>query len=369
MQYNFKYPRSLFMAIALLVVKQGYSQSSPYYHQVYSATSADGFNWTKQNVLLFDHASVPGSVIDTNGTIFLYFDYFASTTANEQLKVATSTDGITFSSAQDVQITGSTVTRRVDPTAMRLTDGSIRLFYLDFDASPNTKDIHSARSTDGINFTEDAGIRFSKTPITDPDVFSIGDTAWAMYVSYWGNGGELVRAKSKDGLTFTEDTNFSFTQGAVCATMQFDSIFRTYYCGNGIVSFVTSDGKNITTESGVRIDGPVCDPTVIRMPDSTYMMYYKYITSASGIEEAEEKNTISIYPNPIHDYATLVLRDYAYTNGALLNVYDILGNKQYSININQSHSLLERKNLSAGIYFYSITQNNKPTLSGKLIIE
>ncbi len=368
MLHILKFPILLLFTIVLLLLKQGYSQS-PYYHQVYSASSTDGLTWTKQNVLLFDHASVPGSVIDTNGTVFLYFDYFATTTSNEQLKVATSTDGITFSSAQDVQITGSTVTRRVDPTVMRLTDGSIRLFYLDFDASPNTKDIHSARSTDGINFTEDAGIRFSKTPITDPDVFSIGDTAWAMYVSYWGNGGELVRAKSKDGLTFTEDTNFSFTQGAVCATMQFDSIFRTYYCGNGIVSFTTQDGKNITTESGVRIDGPVCDPTVLQMPDKTYMMYYKYITTAGIEENAEEKNTLSIYPNPIYDYATLVVRDPIYTHGALLNIYDVLGNKQYALNINQSHTLLDRKNLSSGIYFYSITQNNQPTLSGKIIIE
>jgi len=46
--------------------------SGPYYHQIYSATSSDGINWTVDNTLLFDHASVPGAVYFYN-KLYLYY--------------------------------------------------------------------------------------------------------------------------------------------------------------------------------------------------------------------------------------------------------------------------------------------------------
>jgi hypothetical protein len=340
----------------------------PYYHQVYSATSLDGLNWIKQNVMLFDHASVPGSVIDTNGTIFLYFDYFASTSSIEQLMVATSTDGITFSAEQEVQINGSTVTRRVDPTALLLPDGRIRLFYIDFDATPYTKDVHSATSSDGINFTEDAGIRFTKEPITDPDVFCIGDSVWIMYVTYWGNVMELVKADSKDGLTFLEDTSFYFDAGAISGSMQYDTLFRTYYCSNGIESFVT-DGKTITLESGTRIDGPVCDPTVLMFTDSTYIMYYKYIVDESQIEEMGKKDCISVSLNLIHDFVDITVNHKAFIGSSTFSIFNILGCEIASFPLNDSKTQLNCENFSSGIYYYTFQNKGEVISDGKLMIQ
>lgn len=357
-----------FLLSSACLLNTTFSQTSPYYHQIYSATSTDGLNWTKQNVLLFDHASVPGAVKDTNGTIFLYFDYFASTSSTEKLMVASSTDGITFTTAQEVQITGSTVIRRVDPTALLLPDGSIRLFYIDFDVSPNTKEVHSATSVDGIHFTEDLGIRFTKEPITDPDVFSIGDSVWVMYVTYWGNGMELIRSMATDGLTFIEDTTFFFDKGGVSGTMQYDTLFRTYYCGNGIESFTTTKGKGVTMETGSRIDGPVCDPTIIEFNQANYIMYYKYVNNSAGLEEATSQEMIRIYPNPLINYATLIIGDNAYTRAAQFTLYNLLGNSMVCTTITQTHTLFERNDLPAGIYLYTLSAENSPTLSGKLII-
>lgn len=353
------------------IFNSAFSQNSPYYHQVFSATSSDGLNWDKQNVLLLDHYSVPGAVTDTNGTIFLYAVYFASTSATEALMVASSTDGITFSGTQGVNITGSTVTKRVDPTATLLPDGSIRVFYLDFDTQP-TQYIHSATSTDGINFTEDAGIRFTKESITDPDVFLMGDSIWVMYVSCWANGLELIRATSTDGLTFTEDTSFSFNDGGICATFQFDSIYRTYYCGSdGIKSAASTDSKNLLTETGTRItQSSICDPTVTRLTDSTYIMYYKYISPASGIEETENiEPSLNIYPSPMNDYATLVIKDEFLTTDLKFALYDLSGKKVFYTRIRNAQTTLNRKNLMAGTYIYSLRSDNAVVSTGKLIIQ
>lgn len=64
-----------------------------------------------------------------------------------------------------------------------------------------------------------------------------------------------------------------------------DGRFRLYYCSvSGIVSAISSDGLSFTREPGVRLQGTgrtgdpepiVCDPSVLRLDDGRWRMYYK----------------------------------------------------------------------------------------------
>ncbi len=77
-----------------------------------------------------------------------------------------------------------------------------------------------------------------------------------------------------------------------------------------------------------------------------------------------EKQFSTIYPNPIHDYATLVVSERKrYTFVA----HDIFGKTIFSKNINSKETELDFSNLPNGIYFYQLS-NSENNFTGKFIV-
>lgn len=252
--------------------------NGPYYHQVYAATSQDGLTWTKQDKLLFEHASVPGATI-RDGVIYLYFVDMAE---NEpQLSVGISQDlGQSFNKKK-VEIAGIESAQAVDPHPELTDNGEIRLFYFysninqgDPAKAKSNHQFYSATSTDGVNFINPQLAYETTDLITDPDVFKTNKN-WRMFIS---RGKEMDLLTSADGLKFTKQEGFSWNQGAVSDTFNFNGTFRTYFCGQGIQSATGADQGNLTAEDGARIledNKIVCDPSVIQLPDNSYLMFYK----------------------------------------------------------------------------------------------
>lgn len=262
--------------------------NGPFYHQVYSAVSTDGLNWTTDGKMLFDHASVPGAVITGDNTIFVYFVDGTSSVKNGPA-VAKSTDlgqtwteyATVFSNPLSDKFCGA------DPEVELLDDETIRLYLICFPMSKISNQskqkvqsqVISALSTDGINFTIEDGQRVlsqSGETLTDSDVIKIGDL-WKMYIS---SGPKVVSLTSNDGLTFTRDDGFRNTTGAVTGSYLInENLARHYYCAQDGIRSATSSGGEWTTESGIRIamgeNKMVCDPTIIKLPDGTYKMFYK----------------------------------------------------------------------------------------------
>jgi hypothetical protein len=363
------FKKLIVLGICSIIIQNCFAQNGPSTHSVYRATSSDGLNFIKDTTLLFFPASVPGAVMDTNETIFLYYVY-ATQSTTEVLNFATSTDGANFTSPQPINLTGSSVIKRVDPNPVLLPDGRIRLYYIDLDPQP-PKDVHSAISSDGINFTEEAGIRFTKNNITDPDVFMLTDSSWVMFVS---KGTTLVRATSSDGLTFTEDPTFIWNNGAVCSTFLFPGgIFRTYYCGGGIKSATSTDGYNLSVESGIRIqpgaNESVCDPTMVHL-GSTYIMYYKSAPTTSGFGENNNccgNPDISIYQNSnsiVFQFSNLQQKSYT------LKIYDATGKLVYtSDKISVGTLSIEKNIFQNGVYIYDFFNEQNIISTGRFIIE
>lgn len=353
-----------FLPLLLLYLfpQKDFAQNGPWNDKVYRATSSDGLTWVKDTALLFFPASVPGAVKDTNGTIFIYYVYSASQFSPETLMVASSTDGKNFSAPQPINLTNNVSLKQVDPNPVLLSDGRIRLYYLDFGTLPPTN-IYSAVSSDGINFTEESGIRFSQPSpgITDPDVFLV-DSTWVMFVS---QGQTLFRATSTDGLNFTKDVSFNWNNGGVCSTFPFaGGIFRTYYCGNGGIKSATStDGSNLTVESGVRIsplaNEIVCDPTVVEL-NNTYILYYKSFILTAIDENINNNKEINIFPNPFSENTTLAY-SLEENSQVEIEIYNLLGEKVFTIMNEKQLKGKHQVNFSLaerGIYFLKIKTTN-----------
>lgn len=57
--------------------------------------------------------------------------------------------------------------------------------------------------------------------------------------------------------------------------------YRLYFCGQGgILSAKSADGLNFTAEPGVRTPG--CDPSLVKLDDGRYRMYYKLASGPGG---------------------------------------------------------------------------------------
>lgn len=249
-----------------------------YSHQIYSALSADGLNWTKEERLIFDHASVPEAVITADGRIYLYF---MDASEGHAMSVAMSSDlGQTWKKSTVEIADRQTSGHAVDPNVILLADGTFRLFYLGTFGPPQfgqlqESHICSALSKDGIHFIEENGFRFTKRGmITDPDVVKTS-SGWMMFVS---EGRKNLVTSSSDGMTFVEIGNPASLSGAVSKTIAMGGGWRMYRCGQGIESQFTRDFK-IWIQEGVRVHldsgKMMCDPSVIRLPDGTYKMFYK----------------------------------------------------------------------------------------------
>jgi len=253
--------------------------TGPYYHQIYSAISKDGLTWEKQGKLIFDHASVPGAVIK-DGKIFLYF--VDAGEAEPQLSVGISKDlGKSFEKKK-VEIQDIESAQAVDPHP-ELIDQKIRLYYFyspaiagDPGKAEGKHKFYSATSDDGVIFKNPKLAYEVEELITDPDVFQT-EQDWRMFISRGRNLDLLISADN--GITFQKQPGFSWDKGGVVDTFNFSGIFRTYYCGQGIQSAIGAEKGKLTIEPGTRIaqEGEmiVCDPSVIQLPDDSYLMFYK----------------------------------------------------------------------------------------------
>lgn len=249
-------------------------------HELHVATSPDGLTWTTDGVALRGHTSVP-EVVYWQDKLWIYAvegDFDLSAGEQERLVILEqSADGWTEHYVTlDTPFDGAPV----DPDAVVLDDGRLRLYFFDFsvmrNASPNADEVnrpsgyfYSMVSSDGVNFTLEEGTRLeSNPPATDPDVVRVGDT-WLLYGT--SNGKSLI-ARSTDGLSFE---TIGEKAGTVTGTVVLDGgILRQYYQDQGqMVIDESMDGLNWTrleVETGLRGGSPA----VTMLPDGSWVMVY-----------------------------------------------------------------------------------------------
>ncbi len=63
-------------------------KGTPYYHQLFRATSADGLTFAPDGGMLVDHASVPSAYTDARGTVWVYFLDFSAPFPSEYESIA-----------------------------------------------------------------------------------------------------------------------------------------------------------------------------------------------------------------------------------------------------------------------------------------
>jgi hypothetical protein len=254
----------------------------PAFHQVLIARSSDGLTWQTDNRVIIDQASVPEGLRLPDGRLIIYAVDGAALGGSGLVYAESKDEGKTW-------VCGKINVQGADPDVVLLSDGRIRLYFIEFPFGPNPpaagsaqanqpNRVKSAVSSDGKNFTIEEGVRLEGIQYTDPDVIRVGDD-WFMYIS---TGAIAWAAQSSDGLAFKLIGKVN-ESGAISGSYLFpNGTLRHYYCGRGgILSATSADGKSAwKEEAGVRIAESlnvriVCDPSVVSDGKGGYWMAYK----------------------------------------------------------------------------------------------
>lgn len=276
--------------------------NGPFYHKIYKAESKDGLSFTKVEGIIFDKASVPDVVRMPDGKIFLVA-VDGARRSNSMFMVAMSEDNSEIWRVGSLQLKASDMKEpRADPEIILLPDGKLRLYYIVFPKKMPALDaegkplpleepvvVKSAISEDGVNYSEEDGIRYQSNTelITDPDVIKIKDK-WFMYISQGRNN---VATSSDDGLNFKLEKTIR-TDGSVSKTVDIGAgKYRQFFCKEGISSAVTTDGLIWSDEPGSRLSADpgqiICDPAPVRLSENLWLMFYKV---QNAPQPSESKN-------------------------------------------------------------------------------
>lgn len=158
--------------------------------------------------------------------------------------------------------------------ALKLDDGRIRLYY----SKQDDRNIYSAISSDGLSFTEEAGVRLVLGAPGDPDeggmihpvIVKLPDGSLKLYYDALGQGGNfpensngIMSAGSTDGLTFVKDKGvriranskpIGFVHLVFSSFAEFeDGLYKLYFTGEsdnvkklGVFVAVSENGVDFT---------------------------------------------------------------------------------------------------------------------------
>ena len=112
---------------------------------------------------------------------------------------------------------------------------------------------------------------------------------------------------------------------------------------------------------------------------ATYEDYIEVVIPTSSKarlanEEDETKTTnndsfVTIFPNPANDNLTISHNLITKDGIISLEIMDVMGRVLINKTINNTNNQIDINQLSSGLYFYNVLQNNKMVQSGKLVVE
>lgn len=173
----------------------------PWSTRILLSTSTTGTSFP-DGLQVIDQGGVPSLLALPDGRLLAYFVSWAQ---DNLMAVGVLDGGVWRFYRLDVSGQAS-LANAVDPSAVLLPDGRVRLFWMQPVRSPGQSQIYSATSAPGdalgIRFVIDDGTRLAPgTMVYDPTVAHCGGE-WLMWVTEETRG--TVTAQSSDGLSFRE---------------------------------------------------------------------------------------------------------------------------------------------------------------------
>ena len=368
--------------LLLLISANLFAQGEPPWRRPLKiCSSADGQGFADIRTFQ-DSAGVPCILLLQSGVLISAFQWFRQPVGSatwDRVAVKFSSDnGLTWTNPQPIIVNGlpANFQRPFDPTLANSDDGRIRIYFssglnMALDTSVNT---YSAVSDDGINYTFDAGFRFSMPdkPVIDPAVIKFRGLWHLVNPVTMGTG--AYHNISGDGLNFTrvQDIVSDMAHSWIGNFMIKDTSELRFYGSGGSIWYSSSpNGGQWSAFTNTNIQGG--DPAVLKLADTNYLMIYTGQPYPNAIGESnalfDDFELYQNYPNPFNPLTTISYK-LLFESYIELNVFDVLG-KQVASLVNRQQSAgsyeieFNASELPSGMYFYRLIVNPSKSGSGR----
>jgi len=214
--------------------------------------------------------------------------------------------------------------------------------------------------------------QFGHNLVLTPHTYILnGSTALTdtLYLNGLGNANAIFAIKVKGALSTSVNSKVLLINGTQAknvfwnvdgsVSINNNSLFMgTLICNNGAISInngASLYGRALTT-SGSFTTAAI---NVFNPGD---------VVNGIGSVNADKSNDMLIIsPNPFRSYTTITLNDASKGINYKLKIYNTLGREVLNSTITNQTTTLKTSDLSSGIYFYKVLDNNQLIQSGKLI--
>jgi hypothetical protein len=244
---------------------------------------SDSEDFENDGDVIIQGAHVP-ALLEADKNVFLYFQWFPKEVTKKKwfdhIGVSISRDlGSTWQKTVGISITGipqrllGRQGRPMDPAAVNLRNGQIRLFFTLEKNQPHNRvigdaKIHSALSNDGINFIYEPGPRFqiNNVDLRDPAIVYFKNN-WHLYAPNQKRSGTGYYATSTDGLNFVRQADVSVSQRGDWLGNATTANGKIYFFGTVWVG--SSSNGNDWESDRSRGLGP--DPAVVHLKNGSWL--------------------------------------------------------------------------------------------------
>ncbi len=257
----------------------------PRWKRIFVAESEDGLRWRPQPEPLAELASSP-QLLRIEDELRVYYVHHGSSIAWVPLEGG---------DPRGVEIEGLDGGLQVDPCLVTTSEGGHRLYLVHH---PDAADpglgrhnrILSAYSDDGERWSIEAGPRLEGAWV-DPDVVALPDGGLRMFLTR--NTREVASARSSDGLDFELEEGLRFQGGGVTSTLRDSEGWWMYFHESGTLWRArSSDGERFEAPERLEVAPPDDTPWMLESPSvlrdgERWLMVYVVAPTEPGQVQAQ----------------------------------------------------------------------------------
>jgi hypothetical protein len=341
------------------MVHAGHAQ--PWKNPLMIAKSADGVVFSTPAIFQ-DSSGVPSLIRWHGDTVIAAFQWFRQPNPSpswDRVAVKFSYDGgSTWTQPAPITLGGlpTSYQRPFDPTLVRLSNDSIRLFFSSSNGMPVGTDsiinTYSAKSNDGIHYIFEPGARVDvdTNRVIDPAVINFNGL-WHYLAPAGAPQEGAFHYISSDGFNFTtvpkilSDATHNWTGNYMAES---STELRFYGSGPGNVWYNSSPNGGVWNGYvNTNIQGG--DPGVLKISAGNYLMIYTGPPYALGIRSSSP-SSLSIRPNPASQCISIV----GASECLSFAIMDVLGHRMSSGTLSVPTTVVDVAALNPGIYFLQV---------------
>jgi hypothetical protein len=370
--YNHMKIRISTLLFLLILAVEGNCQY-PWNSPLKMAWSSDGVTFSAPTVFQ-DSSGVPSVIRWKGDTLIAAFQWFRLPNPSPSWdRVATKLsfdNGITWSQPTPINIVGlpANFQRPFDPTLTVFNSDSLRIYFSTSNGMPtggldSTIDTYSAKSNDGVNFIFEQAARVNElnNPVIDPAVVYFNNS-WHYLAPIGSPQQGAYHYVSPNGLNFTKvpDIHSDNSHNWTGNYMVNDSNELRFYGCGGVGVWFNSTPNGGMWNGYVNTNMQGGDPSVLKVSANNYLMIFVGPPYVTGFSDKSDIEN-NIVVYPNPAKSEINVETDTDLAGSVYTMYDCTGKSVLTGKINSGNTVIQLVNLPSGNYLFSIGEDVKQT--------